>query len=182
MAVAVLAGFVTSAAPSTALTASAIGSPDCAAGALSLRAVGQHGAFDGVGHSETLLVVRNASERTCRLQPFPHIVMEDVDGQPIMLAIKTRTAFSGPIVDGRTLSLGHGPVAFPIAIAPGGTLEAELRWVDPGINDAGACVVTQYVGIKIGAETLRTPLTAHLCGPAADRIGVTTTPLRASPK
>ena len=79
------------------------------------------------------------------------------------MTIAPQTAFSGPVVNGRRMPMGDGPVALPIAIAPAATVSAELYWVSGAVYDNSVCVEVASVTAHAGSGVLRAPARrAHL--------------------
>ena len=103
--------------------------PDCSSSQIALNTDAEDGRFNGMSHSGTLLVLRNDSTTACRLDPFAQIVLKDRRSNALNVAVHPATAFQGPVVKGRPLPMGHGPVVLPIVLAPGAEATASLRWV-----------------------------------------------------
>ena len=149
----------------------------CTAQQITLRTDAENGAFDGMNHSGTLVVLTNRSARACNVQAFPVITFENGAGESLGIVTQRKTPFSGPIVNGRPLPLGHGPVVRPIVLQPQAMVGAQLHWVSGAVYDRSVCFDASRVVVGIGAAVKRTDLTAHICGPDTSHVSVSTTRL-----
>lgn len=130
-------------------------SPDCAAADLALSFDGRDGAFDGMQHGGTLMVVRNRGAGRCRIPGLPRITFAGPGGGAL------------PIRFAPPPGMHPGPVVLPVSLAPGATASAELRWVSGDAFPGGRCYRTTTVRVSFGAAALDAPFTEQFCGPAA---------------
>ena len=148
--------------------------PMCQANQLSLATDDEDGSFNGMSHSGTLLVLRNIASNACRLAATPQLSFEDSAHTGVAIALEPKNnPFRGPVVNGRHLPMGHGPVVIPIVIAPGAEATATLTWVSNDVYDHGTCLTPATILVKVDAATLHAPFDRHVCG--ADPAHVTIT-------
>lgn len=129
--------------------------PACAAGSLSLGFDGEGGAFDGMGHGGTLMVVRNIGAAPCRVPGLPAVVFLGQDGRRL------------PVRFGPPAGLHPGPAVPPVGVAPGAEVTAELRWTQADAFPGGRCYRAAAARARFGAVALDAPLAGQFCGPAA---------------
>lgn len=147
----------------------------CQANQLSLSTDAENGNFNGMSHSGTLLVLRNISPSVCRLQPVAQISFHDSEHKPVPITVNQQNPFEGPLVDGKRLPMGHGPVVVPILLASGAEATLTLRWVSGDVYDHGTCLTPASLLLKIGDSTLQTASDGHICGPDAAHVTMTAT-------
>ncbi len=147
----------------------------CQANQLSLGTDAENGNFNGMSHSGTLLVLRNISPSVCRLQPFAQLSFQDSEHKAVPITISQQSPFEGPIVNGKRLPMGHGPVVIPILLASGAEATLTLRWVSGDVYDHGTCVTPTSLLLKIGNTTVQTAFDGHICGQDAAHVGITAT-------
>ena len=145
----------------------------CQSNQLSLGTDSENGNFDGMSHSGTLLVLRNISSTACRIQPTPQISFQTVDHKPVPVTVSQKNPFAGPVVDGKRLPMGHGPVVIPIVVAPAAEATAPLTWVSGDVYDHGTCLTPASIEITLGGNTLQAPFNGHVCGPDTTHVIVT---------
>lgn len=159
-----------SAALSLALAAAAPAAlPACTVDQLSLATDGENGAFNGMSHSGTLLVVRNLGSRTCTLPALPHLQFFG----PGEVAL--------PVVQQAPPGLHSAPVARPVPVAAGAELTAPLRWVSGPVYPQSRCLSPTELRVEIAGGVLRSPLSAHICGPTRATISFEQPALRPDP-
>lgn len=129
--------------------------PACAAESLTLSFDGEDGAFDGMGHSGTLMVVRNIGAAPCRVPGLPAIAFLGPDGRPL------------PVRFGPPPGLHPGPVVLPVGVAPGAEVTAELRWIQADAFPGGRCYRATAARVRFGAVAVDAPFAGQFCGPAA---------------
>ena len=156
--------------------------PACRARQLSIATDAREGCFDGMSHSGTMVVLRNISSTTCSLQAFPQLTFADKQHQPLQIELTPDTAFLGPRVQGRHVPLGHGPVALPVSLGPGITARLALRWISGEVFDHSICVEPAQLTVGGKGAGKRVSLAAHVCGPDARGIAITSTRLSTSPQ
>ena len=147
----------------------------CSPPHIALRSDTEDGNFDGVSQSGTLLVFRNISTSACSLEPFVPIVVEKKNGEALNVLVERKTAFTGPIVNGRPLPMGHGPVVLPVIVPPGARATAQLHWVSGSVFDRSVCVDASHLSVDIGGVATQTSIEARMCGPDAKHISVSAT-------
>ena len=128
--------------------------PACRAAGLSLATDAQGGAFDGMSHAGTALLIRNTGRRACSLGGLPRVGFAGARGAIL------------PIVRRVPVGMHPGPVVPALRLAPGATATTGLRWVSGEVFDRSRCFSPARIVVTIGRESLRVPLTARLCGPA----------------
>ena len=133
--------------------------PACRPDQVALGFDAEGGAFDGMSHGGTLLVVRNLGPAACTLPGLPTLVFKDAAGQPL------------PIARHVPLGMHPGPVIRPVGLAAGAEATAALRWVSGPAFDRSRCFEVKSVVATIGGATIGSEMPAHICGQA----GVTAT-------
>lgn len=130
--------------------------PPCSAGQLSLAQDPENGAFDGMSHSGTLLVLRNFGTAPCSVPAFPRLTFSDEKGPLAATATVKGAQFLHP-----------GPVALPLTVAPGAELSTSLRWVSGEVFDQSVCIAPTHLRAELpgGAQTI--PFAGRLCGDRA---------------
>lgn len=140
-----------------AALASAHATP-CTANQLSLAVDSEGGAFNGMSHSGTLLVLRNLGTTACTVAGFPELLFTDSANAalPIVRAIPR----------GMLRGMHPGPVVLPVTILPEAELTSRASWVSGEVYDHSQCLTPAALTVVIGGQRLTTPLTARICGPA----------------
>ncbi len=126
--------------------------PDCRAEDLSFHTDAQGGKFDGMSHSGTLLILRNAGTKSCEIQAFPVLAFSDATGK---LNVRVES----------NLPLHAHPE--PVAVAPGEEATATVRWVSGAVFQDSVCLNPTQVSVEIGGQALRAEFHGHLCGERA---------------
>ncbi len=143
--------------------------PACAADQLSLGFDGESGAFNGVSHSGTLLVIRNIGPNACRIEALPRLSFNDARDRPLKIV---RRAPAG---------MHPGPAMVPVGLAAGAEVTAPLRWVSGEVYDRSICLSPASATVAIAKRAIRTTFTARICGPAGGDITFDQPPLRPDP-
>lgn len=141
----------------------------CTAADLSLATDGEGGAFNGMSHGGTLLVLRNIGARTCTVPALPAVRLRDAHGRDL------------PIARTPPVGMHPGPVMLPVAVAPGAEATAALRWVSGPVYSHGRCFAVATLAVAIGRDRIATPLKAQVCG-AGDGAGFDQPALHRDPR
>ncbi|HEX7820827.1 MAG TPA: DUF4232 domain-containing protein [Sphingobium sp.] len=149
--------------------------PPCSADQLSLAFDGEGGAFNGMSHGGTLLVIRNLGPKACRMPGLPRLSFRDADGKPL------------PIVRKAPRGMHPGPVVVPVGVAAGAELTAPLRWVSGEVYDRSQCLTVASVAVQVaagpvGTGTLQGGFAARICGEAGSEVEFDQPGLRADPR
>jgi hypothetical protein len=117
---------------------------------------GKDGDFAGMSHNGVLLVLKNASGEACTVPAYPDL--EFLDEGKSRLGITRRVP----------LGMHPGPVMIPVAVDPGQTASATLRWVSGPVYDKSVCLTPAWlsVGFEDGKVTAKFEA-GQLCGPDA---------------
>ena len=145
--------------------------PLCKASELSLATDDENGSFNGMSHSGALVVLRNLAPSACRVPPLAEIVFEDASHKA--LPIKSTVAGAR--------FLHPGPVVLPVVLPPGAELTAKLRWVSGEVYVHSVCLHPVFLSVAIAGQSLRTALTASLCGDQTSGVIVERTRFRTDP-
>lgn len=149
---------------------------ECTSSQISVTTDGSVGDFNGMSHSGTLLVVRNTSSLACRLAVLPAVTLESNSGEPLQVAVvPASNPFRGPMVNGKPIPMGHGPVALPIELRAGDSVSSTLRWVSGSVYEHSVCVDVASVSVATAGGNADGRLSAHICGPDADHVQLTAT-------
>ncbi len=133
------------------LAASAL--PACAAGQLALSFDDGDGAFDGMSHAGTLMVLRNTGPTACRVPALPRLSFIGPDGTVLPIAFRAPAG------------MHPGPAVPPVGIVPGGAVTAALLWVSQDVDEPGRCFAPARVAVAFGAVSLAQPFSGRVCGP-----------------
>ena len=125
----------------------------CTADDLSLAVDSENGQFDGMSHSGTLVILRNTSPNTCRVNAIPRITLADATHDLPATADLPAARFMHP-----------GPVVLPVAVAAGAELTATMRWVQGEVFTDNLCISPTRLTVKIGSSSQTIDFAAHLCG------------------
>lgn len=129
------------AAPSTASAA-------CTADQLAFELDRRDGMFDGMSHSGTMLVLRNAGISPCSLPALPEAVFLDASHQPL-----------------RTVAQPEQAPAAALLLAPGAQVESAMRWVSGDVYEHGRCLAPAYLGVVVDGRMLSAAFAGQVCGP-----------------
>lgn len=127
--------------------------PMCRAQELSLATDQENGAFDGMSHGGTLLVLRNQSDHACRVAPFPQVTFADA----------ARDLATASSVEGAR-GMHPGPVVAPIVVAAGAEITSKLRWTSGQVFEHNACIHPTKLMVRVEDGTQTTPVQFRLCG------------------
>lgn len=148
----------------------------CQSNQLSLGTDDENGNFDGMSHSGTLLVLRNISSTACRIQPIPQISFKTSAGKDVPIVVTQKNnPFQGPLVNGKRVPMGHGPVVIPITVVPNAEATLTLTWVSGDVYDHGTCLTPAALLLTLRGSTLQTPFSGHVCGPDPSHVGISAT-------
>ncbi|WP_166669739.1 MliC family protein [Rhodanobacter sp. TND4FH1] len=139
----------------------------CHASQLSLRLDGKDGEFNGMSHSGTMLIVRNNGATSCTIPALPVPRFVDANGQS--LEIVAHAAI--PAV----------PELPPLVLAPGASVESEMRWISGNVYDGGHCESPAQIALPLATEKISSAFTGHLCGAAGSASTYTLKPFRPMP-
>ena len=143
----------------------------CKASDLSLGTDDENGAFNGMSHSGTLLVLRNLSSTPCRVPQRPQITFLDDRGKPLPVALDIAAAkFMHP-----------GPVLVPVVVAPDAEVTAKLRWVAGEVYGHSVCLSPAALSVKIGEDMQQAKVAARLCGDRVKGVTFEKTPFAPDP-
>lgn len=149
---------------------------DCLAGQLSVTTDSGNGEFDGMSHSGTQLVIRNTSSAACRVQSLPAVTMKGSSGEPLQVSVvPASNPFRGPMVNGKPVPMGHGPVVLPVTLQAGAQANSTLRWVSGEVYDHSVCVDVASASLSTADGSIDAPLAAHICGPDEQHVQITAT-------
>lgn len=149
-----MAGCAPSSAPSAAAatTTTPTASPSaCAADRLAFNLDRRDGLFDGMSHSGTMLVLRNAGTTPCRLPSLPTAIFLDASHQPLHATAQPDQA--------------QTPLAASLPLAPGASVESAMRWVSGDVYEHGRCLTPAYLGVVVDGRTLSAAFAGQVCGP-----------------
>ena len=157
-----------SAAPPPAAQVMAL--PPCGADTLSLGFDDEGGAFHGMSHAGTLLVVRNIGPAPCRLPSLPRVSFQDGAGGDL------------PLQRQPPVGMHPGPVMVPVGLAPGAEATATLYWVSGPVYTKSRCLRPARVTVTFGDVRLQDAWPEdQLCGQAGKPATFDQPPLRADP-
>lgn len=125
-----------------------------------------NGRFNGMSHSGTLLVLRNAGTLACSIPAQPTVSFRDANRQ--VLAIAARVSPEKP--PAATVSR--------IVLAPGTSATSEMRWVSGNVYDDGHCESPASITLMIGRRTIPAEFHGHLCGAGGQPSMYTLAPFR----
>jgi len=138
-------------ASSTGSSATAPSQPEtCAPAQLAFSLDAGEGRFNGMSHSGTMLVLRNAGSKTCTVPARPLVTLNDAGRQTLDIVARDPTGAPTPSI--------------PVTLAPGATVTSDMRWVSNDVYDDGHCETPAHITLAIGDETISTSFAGHLCG------------------
>lgn len=122
---------------------------------LRLRVEAGTGRFTGMSHDGAIVVLRNVGATICEISVLPDLSMRDARGGVLAHGVPSGARFLHP-----------GPVAFPIALAPGEIAAATIRWTDGNVfgSTSARRIVAASLALTLGRDTLATPLLATVWG------------------
>ncbi len=139
--------------------------PPCADGDLSLGLDDEGGAFNGMSHGGTLIVLRNIGPKACSIPRLPVITFQSALSKD--LDISTQMA--------SVRGMHPGPVMLPLALAPNAEATSTMRWVSGQVYEHGVCISPFQITINVGSATLHASFNANICGESATKIAATPT-------
>ncbi|QBR01905.1 DUF4232 domain-containing protein [Paraburkholderia pallida] len=128
----------------------------CTPGQLELSLDDGGGAFTGMSHGGTWVVLRNLGASACRVPARPDVTFLDAHDEALRASLQ-------PI-----RGMNPGPVLLPVEIPAQARVRASLRWVTGEVFDDTQCIDAAFVRIGIGEGSLTTPFHGHLCGSRAE--------------
>lgn len=131
--------------------------PACRAYQLSLNTDNENGAFNGMSHSGTLLVLRNLGPDACSVPARPDVVFEDAEHHAL------------PISWRAPVGMHPGPVILPVVIPAGAEVTSRMRWVSSDAYGANNGISPAYIAVRIDGHTLSRKFTGQLFGPAGQQ-------------
>lgn len=151
------------------LAAGSASLPACKAEQLSLGFDSENGAFNGMSHAGTLLVLRNIGDAACQVPGLPKLSMIGANGHVL------------PIARAAPVGFHPGPVILPVGIAPGAELTAPLRWVSGAVFPQSRCYAPTALSLDLNGVRVRGVLAAHVCGQQGKPATFEQPPLTADP-
>lgn len=143
--------------------------PPCKAYQLSLNTDSENGAFNGMSHSGTLLVLRNLGPNACTVPARPVVAFQDARRHTLPATLQTPRG------------MHPGPVLVPVVIPAQAEVTSRMRWVSSDAYDAHNKIAPAFIAVRIAAHTLRHKFTGQLFGPAHKHPSYTATPFRSDP-
>lgn len=143
--------------------------PPCKAYQLSLNTDSENGAFNGMSHSGTLLVLRNLGPHACTIPARPVIAFQDASHHTLPATLQTPRG------------MHPGPVLVPVVIPAQAEVTSRMRWVSSDAYGANNKIAPAFIAVRIGNHILRHKFTGQLFGAAHKHPAYTATPLRPDP-
>lgn len=143
--------------------------PPCHSYQLSFNTDNENGAFNGMSHSGTLLVLRNLGSSACTIPGLPAVAFEDDHHHTLPT---TRQSPPG---------MHPGPVILPVIIPAGAEVTSRMRWVSSDAYDAHNGITPAFITLRIDGHTLTHHFRGQLFGPAGKHPSYTATPFRRDP-
>ncbi|AQU88471.1 hypothetical protein B0W47_14530 [Komagataeibacter nataicola] len=131
------------------LQARATAVPDCKARQMAVSLDDGQGAFNGMMHGGTWLVVRNTGARACSVAWMGPLSF--ADGRHHRVAVTWRQAVPAPVM----------------VLPAGGQMKTALRWVSGDVFDPGACTTPATLVLPFRHGQVRHAFAHALCGPAS---------------
>ena len=122
--------------------------PDCKVPQMVVSLDDGQGAFNGMMHGGTWLVVRNTGARACSVAGVGPLSFEDVHHHPV--AVTWQQAVPAPAM----------------VLPAGGQMKTALRWVSGNVFDPGACMTPATLALPLRHGRVRHAFAHALCGPA----------------
>ena len=136
----------------------------CTPAQLSLGTDDEHGNFDGMSHSGTLLVLRNVGPSACRMAAVPAVTLYN---KTTLLNVKFSPTTSG----------AHDFVI----VAGGAELTSGLRWVSNDVYGNGVCVNATSLHVQVAGQDLSAAISHQVCGQKGKAIAAEMYPLAPDP-
>jgi membrane-bound inhibitor of C-type lysozyme len=151
--------------PPATRPAQASGPAACMPAQLSLQLDDGNGRFNGMSHSGTMLVVRNAGKVACSIVAMPSPRLQDARRQTLAI----------------TAQVPPSPASQPprLMLAPGASVESDMRWVSGNVYDDGHCESPAFITLALGTGTVTAPFQGQLCGAGGKPSTYSITPFRA---
>ncbi|MGB3461208.1 MliC family protein [Rhodanobacter lindaniclasticus] len=150
--------------PSATRPAQASGPAACMPAQLSLQLDDGNGRFNGMSHSGTMLVVRNAGTLACSIAVMPSPRLQDARRQTLAI----------------TAQVPPSPAGQParLMLAPGASVDSDMRWVSGNVYDDGHCESPAFITLALGTGTVTAPFHGQLCGAGGKPSTYSITPFR----
>ena len=143
--------------------------PPCKPSQLSFNTDNENGAFNGMSHSGTLLVLRNLGPNACTVPGRPTVAFEDPHHHTLPTTLQT-PRFMHP-----------GPVILPVVIPAGAEVTSSMRWVSSDAYAAHNGIAPVSITLLIHGHTLTHAFHGQLFGAAGKHPAYTETPFRRDP-
>jgi hypothetical protein len=140
------------------------GLPSCRAEQLTLALDAGNGRFDGMSHSGTSLLLRNAGPHACTVPAHPSLQFGDADGHATDIVVQAAT----------TTQAKRQPAS--VIIAPGDRVGSDLRWVSGNVYENGHCEAPTRIRLVLDGGAVSAAFAGHLCGAGGKPSFVTMTP------
>ncbi len=165
-AVPVLALSACSPQPSTTRPTRAAGPSACTPAQLSLRLDDGAGRYNGMSHSGSMLVVRNAGDVACSIAALPSPKLQDSQHQTLAITARAEPP----------------PADQPprLLLAPGASAQSDMRWVSGNVYDDGHCESPAFITLALGTGIVTAPFRGQLCGAGGKPSTYSITPFRAA--
>ena len=134
-----------------------------------MRLDAENGAFNGMSHAGTLLVLRNIGAAACRIGTYPRTGFKDGHDRPLPTV--------GQAPDGPS----PGPARRTVRIAAGAEATATLRWIAGDVFEDGICYRPAAVSLNVGQGSLQRAFSGRLCAPRWQPATFTQGPLTVGP-
>ena len=124
-----------------------VAAPSCLPRDIRVTTDGANGDFNGMSHSGTYLVIRNAGRRACSVPGLPTVTLRGAGGR---------------VLAARQVPVGMhpGPVIVPVTIPAGRSVAAGLRWVSGPVYDHSRRLDVRSASVVIGERRLSAPVRA----------------------
>ncbi|WP_287787674.1 DUF4232 domain-containing protein [Acidiphilium sp.] len=137
----------------------------CSGARIVARTDSEGGAFDGMSHSGTLVVLRNPGPAPCTLPGLPRLVFLDAADHEL------------PVVRRPPVGMHPGPVVLPVRLEAGAAATTALRWVADPVYTRNACMKVAALRIAWPGGETTLALAATICGPKGAAAGIAQSPL-----
>ncbi len=143
--------------------------PPCKPYQLSFNTDNESGAFNGMSHSGTLLVLRNLGPNACTVAARPLVVFQDASHHTLPTTLQLPRG------------MHPGPVILPVVIPTGAELTSRMRWVSSDAYDAHNGIAPAYITLHIAGHTFTRKFSGQLFGAAGKHPSYTATLFRRDP-
>lgn len=140
------------------------GIPACHPDQLALVLDAGNGRFDGMSHSGTRLLLRNAGARACTIPVRPTLQFADAGGHALDIVVQASADAEAK----------RKPA--PVTIAPGDSVDSDLRWVSGNVYENGHCEAPARIRLALDGGMVYAAFAGHLCGAGGKPSLVSMTP------